>query len=178
MSALVYPGGRRVTRAHDPAGRLESVTDWEGRRFGFAHDPDANLTGLTYPNGVATTTAFDATSQVSSIQHRSGPATVAAFSYARTNTNRLASSVSTGASQATPQAYTYTPLQQLSTVNGASYAYDGRLGPPRLGRPVSRRQGHRAAMRAGLVVVPPEEGTMAGDRPRTTVSCHTRATTT
>jgi len=123
LTGLTYPNSQTVTRTYDAAGHLTGVTDWLGNTTNFGYDPDANLTGENYANGVSASTSFNDADQLTSISDTKSGTTLASFTYARDNSGQLTSDTSTGVS-ASPETYSYTALDQLASLNTASYGYD------------------------------------------------------
>jgi RHS repeat-associated protein len=123
ITALTYPNGKTVTRTFTAAGQLASVTDWLGHTTAFGYDPDGNLASEAYPNGVAETASYDKTGQPATITDSLGTTTLAGFSYTRGTTGLVTSAATTGIS-GPAQNYTYTPLNQLASANGAPFSYD------------------------------------------------------
>lgn len=134
LTSIVYPNAGSVSRGYDSAGRLKSVTDWLKNTTSFAYDANSNLIATTFPFTTSTpkltdSASFDAadrmtgdtfTTQAPGSQN---PTTYAAAAYTLDGANLLSSATWTGAIESA-QSYQYNQLEQLSTVNSASYAYD------------------------------------------------------
>jgi len=120
--SLTYPSGSQVTRAFDAAGRLASVTDWLGNTNNFSYDADGNLVKAGYGNGAASERTYDPDDRVASVAYALGGHFLdLGFSYTRDNIGQI-TSVATipGATEA----YTYSPVNQLSAVNNLTFAVD------------------------------------------------------
>jgi RHS repeat-associated protein len=123
VRSITYPDGNVATRTYDDAGRVAAVSDWLGNTTQFQHDQDSNVKEEDYPTGVTTLT-WDQADRLMGI---SLPGM--GFVYGRENNNQLDSVSSTGV--ADTHSYTYTPLNQVSGVDGSgSYIYD-LAGNPR-----------------------------------------------
>jgi|tagenome__1003787_1003787.scaffolds.fasta_scaffold20988994_6 RHS repeat-associated protein len=131
LTQLTYPSGQAVTRTYDGAAQLASLTDWLGHTFTFGYDADGNLTTQNYPNGVAAAAAYDPADQLTSIADRRGSTAVAAYTYTRDAVGQVTGTATSGTATAT-DSYTYSPLDQLASVNGAAYGYDRAGNPTRL----------------------------------------------
>jgi RHS repeat-associated protein len=128
LTAIDYPNSRgRVTRGYDDAGRLTTVTDWNSNSSTFTYDEDGNVTSEIYPNGTTATASIDRGQRVSSLSHAptSAPnSPFATFGYGRDNGNQVVTATDGGTLFSGQRAYGYSPLNQLSTVNGGGYRYD------------------------------------------------------
>ena len=120
---MTYPNGKKVTRMFNAASQLASVRDWLGNTTSFSYDPNGDLTSEAYPNGVTAASVYDNAGQLTSISDTSGATTLASFTYARDNTG-LVTSANTGVIPGGNQNYTYTPISQLASCNGAPFSYD------------------------------------------------------
>jgi YD repeat-containing protein len=123
VTSLSYPNGETVTRTYDDAGRWTSVSDWLGQTTTFGYDADANLNSQAYPNTTRATLDYDPAARLMGIDHTRSGATLAGFDYGRDNNDLLTSTATTGLTQAS-ETYAYTALDQLKSVNGATYSYD------------------------------------------------------
>ena len=123
LTSVTYPNGKKVTRMFNAASQLASVRDWLGNTTSFSYDPNGDLTSEAYPNGVTAASVYDNAGQLTSISDTSGATTLASFTYARDNTG-LVTSANTGVIPGGNQNYTYTPLSQLASRNGAPFSYD------------------------------------------------------
>jgi RHS repeat-associated protein len=123
LTSLTYPGGQRVSRGYDDAGRWTSPSDWLGRTTTFGYDPDGNLTTQAYPNATAVAFDYDPASRLMGIHHTKGGTTLASFDYTRDEVDLLTSTATVGIDHPR-EAYTYTALDQLASVNAGTYAYD------------------------------------------------------
>ena len=121
--SLTYPGSLKVARTYDASGRLKTITDWLNNKTTFGYDADSNLTSETYPNGIKATFKYDHNDQVTSISDALGSTQLLSFTYTRNNLSLLASMSPTGVPQSS-ETYSYTALNQLSTVNQPTYQYD------------------------------------------------------
>jgi RHS repeat-associated protein len=124
VTGITYPNGKTVTRAYDAANRLTGITDWLGHTTSLTADKDGNTTGISYPNGVLATSTFDAADRLTAITDANGATTLASFTYARDANGQLTSTTPTGSGQGASESYTYTTLNQLSSLNGSGYIYD------------------------------------------------------
>ena len=122
MTSIAYDSGRTVTRGYDAEGRLASVTDWNGRTTTFGYNADGQLDSEQYANGVTTAITNDLGGAVTGITDTAGASTLASFDYTRDASRQVTSETSTGVGQPA-QAYTYNPLDQLSSRNGKSIGY-------------------------------------------------------
>jgi RHS repeat-associated protein len=124
-TSITYPNGKAIARAFDTDGRLSSITDWSGNKTAFAYGPDSQLQTTTLP---ATTSNIDnygynTADQLTSIAMATGSTMLASLSYTRDAAGQLASVTPTGVGQSN-ESYTYTPINQLATVNSSTYSYD------------------------------------------------------
>ena len=124
LISLGYPNGKAVTRGYDAADQLTSVTDWLGHTTVIARDASGQPIQDRYGNGVTATTGYNAAGQPTTIAAAGPSGPLASFSYTRDGNGQVTSSSSnvSGATQPA-QAYSYTALNQLSSVNSASYSY-------------------------------------------------------
>jgi YD repeat-containing protein len=103
-----------VAYSYDPAGRLESLSDWEGRPTTFDYDPDGNRTGIARPNGVSSAYTYDSAGQVTSISHANGQEALQQFSYTYDQDGNRTSVTTTDGTE------TYT-LDAMSRLTEVSY---------------------------------------------------------
>lgn len=122
LTGIAYDAGHSVTRGFDAEGRLASVTDWNGKTTSFGYNADGQLDSEQFPNGVTTAISNDLGGAVTGITDTNGAGTLASFDYTRDANRQVTSETSTGVGQAA-QAYTYNPLDQLSSRNGKSIGY-------------------------------------------------------
>ena len=127
VTSITYPGSTgTVLRTVDDTGRLWKVKDWLNNETVFNYDPNGFLTSQAYPNGTKATNTPDAAGRLMGISHAptatpSSP--FASFSYGRDNVNQVQSVASAGV-PTDNRTYGYTPMNQLSSDNGGTYAYD------------------------------------------------------
>ena len=126
LSTVTYPDGQVVTREHDVAGRLSTLTDWAARRFTFAHDGDGSVTSATVPGGRAVTSTYDARGNLLT---RTVPGTGISLSVVRDASGRTSSSAQAGLPGPTASAVTYDAIGRLSAVAGIANTSDA-LGNP------------------------------------------------
>ena len=124
LTALTYPNGKTVTRGYDAAGRLTALTDWTGHTSTLTPDADGNTATATYGNAVTAATTYDPTGAMSTTTDKS-PAgvTLASLAYTRDANSQLTSTTPTGLPGA-GESYSYSQLNQLTTVNVGAYSYD------------------------------------------------------
>lgn len=125
LTSLTYPGGGTVTRSYDAADRVQRITDWLGNSTNFGYDANGNPTTQTLPAGTGITDSYsyDQANLLTGIADTKGGAPLAGFSYARDGDNLLTSQSATGVGQPS-ESYGYSKLNQLQSVNSASYGYD------------------------------------------------------
>jgi RHS repeat-associated protein len=124
LTAITYPNGKVVSRGYDDAGRFTSVTDWLGHTSTFTPDVEANVVTESYPNTVSASLGYDNADRLTSITDSStGGGTLAGMAYQRDADGQVASETGSG-HLAGASTYSYTPLNQLGSVNAGSYAYD------------------------------------------------------
>jgi RHS repeat-associated protein len=134
VKTIAYPASTgTVTRTYDDAGRLTTVTDWLSHTTTFGYDADSVLRSEAYPNGTTATFTPDGADRLTSISHAptATPASpFASFAYGLDDADQVASVSSTGV-PADNHAYSYTGLNQLQDVDGAStrYGYDAADNP-------------------------------------------------
>jgi RHS repeat-associated protein len=129
---VIYPNGKKVTRAYDPAGKLTSVEDWLGHTTKFSYSSDSNLEKELYPNSVVTQRQYDNADRLTSITDTKGATQLATFNYTRDATGQLASeSIENGESEAV--SFTRNSLDQLTAANGTPYGYDAANNPTTFG---------------------------------------------
>ncbi|MFQ6102577.1 MAG: RHS repeat domain-containing protein, partial [Anaerolineae bacterium] len=58
------------TYTHDAAGRLRTVTDWDGGVTVYTYTAAGRLSGMQLPNGVTTHYGYDAAGRLVQIEHR------------------------------------------------------------------------------------------------------------
>jgi len=124
-TGLTYPGGQTVSRGYDAANRLQRVTDWLGNSTTFGYDANSNLTTEALPSstGITDTASYDQADRLMSIADSHAGSTFASFTYSRDANDLLSGQSATGVSQPN-ETYGYSPLNQLRTVNTASYGYN------------------------------------------------------
>ena len=122
VRSISYPGGNQVSYDVDAANRMSGLLDWLGNSTSFSYDASGNLTRIVYPNTTQSAFTFDTADQLNQIVHSAG-ASFSSFGYTRDPAGLLSSVNPTGVSQGN-ETYTYNPLSQLATVNGAAYGYD------------------------------------------------------
>ena len=134
LTSITYPNGKTVTRGYDSAERLQSITDWLGNKTALGYDPDSNQTATTFPSstGNVDSYAYDNADQLTQIGTTQGSTTLANFGYTRDANGQLGSVTPTGVNQGN-ETYSYTPLNQLKSVNGIAYGYDAADNPTQLG---------------------------------------------
>ena len=123
LTSLTYPGGQKVKRTYDAAGRLKTVKDWLGHTTSYAYDADGNMVTETYPNGVKVKLTYDKNDQVLTITDSLHGTAFLSFTYTRNTLSLLASLQTQGTPQGS-ETYGYTSLNQVSTVNQPVYTYD------------------------------------------------------
>jgi len=124
LTALTYPNGKVVSRGYDDAGRFTSVTDWLGHTTAFTPDPDSNVVMESYPNTVSASLGYDNADRLASITDSStGGGTLASMAYLRDADGQVTSEADSGHLTST-HSYSYTPLNQLGSLNAGAYAYD------------------------------------------------------
>jgi RHS repeat-associated protein len=124
LTAITYPNGKVVSRGYDDAGRFTSVTDWLGHTSTFTPDADSNVVATSHPNTVSASLGYDNADRLTSITDGStGGGTLAGIAYQRDATGQVTSETDSGHLTAA-NTYSYTPINQLDSVNGGSYAYD------------------------------------------------------
>jgi RHS repeat-associated protein len=120
VTSLSYP--ETVKRTYDNAGRLTAVTDWLGYPSKFSYDANGNLVKEVLAGKVVGRRTYDADDRVASIVYNP-PAPAVSFIYTRDHVDLLASLQTHGTPQGN-ETYGYTSLNQVSSVNQATYQYD------------------------------------------------------
>lgn len=69
VTALTYPGGKKLTNRYDDLGRLTSQVDWAGRQMAYAYDQADRLIRRAWPNGVVQTNTFDDAGRLTGLSH-------------------------------------------------------------------------------------------------------------
>lgn len=123
LTSVTYATGKQVTYGYDDAGRATSVQDWLNNTTTLTPDPDGNTTAVASPNGVTAASTFNHSDQLTGNTDTQGATTLASFGYTPDPAGQTQSMTTTGTPQGN-ETYTYTPLNQLKTVNGNGYSYD------------------------------------------------------
>ncbi len=132
LTSITYPSGTTVTRSYDSAGRWRTVYDGQGHTTRMRYDADGNLIDTALPNGVDISRSYDRADRLTTIVDVNGVAAsepILSLDYSRDALGQV-----TAQQQAKPstalaatnvnQTYSYTSLNQVSSFNGTSYAYD------------------------------------------------------
>lgn len=129
-TSIIYPNGKKVTRAFDSAERLASVTDWLGNTTSFSYDADSNLTTITFPSATTNvdTYSYDRAGAATGVTMLKGKTTLASLSYTRDNNGQLLSEASMGLPGGA-QSFTYDGLNRLTKAASGTYAYDKADNP-------------------------------------------------
>jgi RHS repeat-associated protein len=122
-TSITYPNGHTVSRTYDAANRLTGVADWLGNTTTITPDRDGNTSSIAYGNGVTAAQTFNRADHLTGISDAKGGSTVASFAYTRDPNGQLTSITPTGVTQPN-ESYSYTQLNQLSSVNTSNYGYD------------------------------------------------------
>jgi len=126
LTSITYPGAQLVSRNYDAAGRLHTVQDWLGNVTTFRYDRNSNLVRENLPPGTGITDkfAYDTANRLAGIRYSKSGTAQATIFYGRDSADLLTTMTSTGVLNNNSETYGYTPVNQLNTVNAASYAYD------------------------------------------------------
>ncbi|MCA1684017.1 MAG: RHS repeat-associated core domain-containing protein, partial [Actinobacteria bacterium] len=123
VTSVTYPGNLNLSRAYNSTGTQASQSDWTGASMNFSYDADDNLTGRNVP-GTDTSFFWDPAGDLTSIYVNTlillG---IGSLGYTRDDAGQVTSSTGGGPTTESNN-YTYTALDQVKTVNGASYNYD------------------------------------------------------
>jgi RHS repeat-associated protein len=134
LTSLAYPDSFGlpslvVSRVHNKANRLTSVSDWLSNTSTFGYDADGNVTSIAYPNGAHATYAYDNADRISAITQTVTTTTFLALNYTRDGVGNLASAAEAGLGTGS---YTYDALDRLAkdrlTAGSPltrTWAYDG-----------------------------------------------------
>ena len=122
-TSTTYPNAKTVTDTYDPAGHLSTVSDWLSHSTTFGYDPNANLATEAYPNTTSAALTYNAADQLTSIADTAGQTSLASLAYTRDPAGQLTSTTPSGLPQA-KEAYAYSPLEQLASVNTGTFGYD------------------------------------------------------
>jgi RHS repeat-associated protein len=126
LTRLRYPNGKEVIREFDPAGRLESVTDWVGKTTTFAYDADSNIEGIVFPaaSGNVDEYSYDRADQLSEARFTKGAETLATLSYGRSKVGLIEEEAKEGLPGPEEVAYGYDNNDRLVEAGEASFEYD------------------------------------------------------
>ncbi|MGH2918842.1 MAG: RHS repeat-associated core domain-containing protein, partial [Solirubrobacteraceae bacterium] len=118
-----------VTRAHDDAGRLTSVTDWLGSTTGFSYDANGNLTEQRYPNDTTATLTYDRADELTQRTDNGPTGTILDLPYTRNANGQIQTHNQTATQPGATATLDYDARRQLSTLTvagqvTASYAHD------------------------------------------------------
>jgi RHS repeat-associated protein len=125
MTALVYPGGLRISYTYNSLNLPVSVSD-SVYSTSISYDQAGNRTQETLPNGVTVTYEYDLSGRLTLLQHADGGNTIARSAYTLDNVgNRM----SVTDEQGGITSYTYDNLYQLTRVTypdsqAVDYTYD------------------------------------------------------
>jgi RHS repeat-associated protein len=122
--SVTYPNGKKVTKTYDSDNRLASVSDWLGNNSVFGYDANSDITSETFPKSTkeVDTFGYDPGDNLTSITDKRGSTVLVSFAYTRDADNLLTNSSATGVGQS-PEADTYTALNQLRKVNSTTCTY-------------------------------------------------------
>ncbi len=127
QTAIVYPGGERVTKAYDNAGRLTQVRDWTNRNYTYAYDRNSNVVSLTYPQNVDVF-SYDNADRPTGATYRRGSTTLPSLAVETAATGRIDAATATGLPVG-DEVFGYDALDQLVDAGGAAYSYDLSSNP-------------------------------------------------
>ncbi|MCW3047290.1 MAG: Rhs family protein [Solirubrobacterales bacterium] len=133
-TAITYPGNHTATYTYDDAGRMASLTDWLSRTTNFSFNRDSQPAATTFPTTTGDTDSYtyNRADQQTATDMTQGSSSLAGLSYTRDNAGLLTAQTNTGLPGNTADSYAYTPLDQLSTHNSDTYAYDNADNPTTL----------------------------------------------
>ncbi len=130
QTSITYPGHpTAVVRTFDDAGRLKTVTDWNGNKTTFGYDNDSAVKTTTYPNGTTVTDGVDDTGRLTSTTAVTGTTTVLSATYGRDPAGQL----STRTVGQAAQTFGYNPKEQLASDGSATYTTDAADNPTTVG---------------------------------------------
>jgi RHS repeat-associated protein len=133
-TAITYPGNHPATYTYDDAGRMATLSDWLSHTTNFSFNRDSQPAATTFPTttGDTDTYTYNRADQQTATDVTQGSSSLAGLSYTRDNAGLISSQSSTGLPGNTADSYAYTPLDQLSTHNSDTYAYDNADNPTTL----------------------------------------------
>ncbi len=123
LTTITYPNGKQVTRTFNAANELAAVKDWLNNVTSFGYNANGELVTESFPNTTTASYTYNAANELTQIVDSKSGTSFASFAYARDNAGLLTSTTPTGVNQVN-ETYTYTAVQQLASVNAASYKYD------------------------------------------------------
>jgi RHS repeat-associated protein len=126
VTGIAYPNGKEISRTFDPAGRLESVTDWLSGKTTFAYNADSGLEGISFPAGSGNVDeySYDRIDRMSGATFAKGAETLASLSYGRDKAGQVVSDLSQGLPGPEELAYGYDANARLTAAGEAGYEYD------------------------------------------------------
>ncbi|HEU4977807.1 MAG TPA: RHS repeat-associated core domain-containing protein, partial [Solirubrobacteraceae bacterium] len=133
-TSITYPGSHVVSYGYDAAGRMSSMTDWLSHTTSFGYDPDSDPASTTFPTATSDVDSFgfDRADRQTSSVFAQGSSTLASVAYTRDNKGLITQTTSTGLPAGDSHAYGYNTLDQLTSDNADSYAYDAADNPTTL----------------------------------------------
>jgi len=145
VTGLTYPrSAGTVAKAYDDAGRLHTVTDWltPANVTTLTYDVNSNLTQIAFPNSTSGQAVSDAytydaadrlvnpTAGQPAISFTANGTTYGTMTYSRDANGQVSNDAATGLPGTALGSTTYTPLNQLSQVQGSpAYSYDNADNP-------------------------------------------------
>jgi hypothetical protein len=127
VTSIAYPNSAGTVSYHyDVIGRADTITDWRNQTTSYTYNPDSALLTQANANGTTGTYGRDTANRNTSISHAPTTAPtspLASLMYGRDGIGQLTSVTSSGVTADT-HTYGYTPLNQVDTVDSATYDYD------------------------------------------------------
>jgi RHS repeat-associated protein len=126
-------GSTSVTQNYDSAGRMATITDFNGGHTTYSYDPDGNPTLITYPNSTQAAQTYDPADQLRRTTATGPTGAILDLPYQRDPNGQITTDTATSVTSAVPESYTYNKLNQLTsatipaagtTAAPQSYNYD------------------------------------------------------
>ena len=131
LEELIYPGNKKVIYTYDELNRLKTVKiDWLNQTATYNYDDAGRLTSLTNFNGTVTTYGYDNANRLTSLDNKKSDASViASYSFTLDANGNRTQTVQNEPLTLTPNAdtvsYTYNDKKnRLLTANTISFGYD------------------------------------------------------
>lgn len=137
VTSIGYPGNAShvVSRLFDAAGRIDTVTDWNGNTTDFDYDTEGRITAQKNPNGTTVTTGFDPAGGITSIDAAPNSAPASPFvsiDFTRDAVERITAETTLGLPE--PKTlYAYDGADRIVGANNDDFAFDAAGNLNKLG---------------------------------------------